>query len=93
MTEYIPLCNKKDVCYLVDKIFGTSNIFVNNETITLSQITDINTKLSNLIGGVMVSVLVSSGVDRGLEHRWDQTKDYEIDICFFSAALMRKSKE
>ena len=41
----------------------------------------------------MVSVLVSSGVDRGLEHRWGQTKDYESDICFFSAALMRKSKE
>jgi hypothetical protein len=41
----------------------------------------------------MVSVLVSSGVDRGLEHSWGQTKDYEIDICFFSAALMRKSKE
>ena len=44
------------------------------------------------IGGVMVSVLASSVVDRGL----GQTKDYAIDICCFSskhAALRRKSKD
>ena len=32
----------------------------------------------NRIGGVMVSVLVSSAVDRGFETRSGQTKDYEI---------------
>ena len=44
----------------------------------------------------MVSVLTSSAVDRGFEPRSGQTKDYEIDICCFSAkhtALRRKSKD
>ena len=48
------------------------------------------------IDGVMISVLVSSVVDRGFESRSGQTKDYEIDICWFSAkhtALRRKSKD
>ena len=47
------------------------------------------------IGDVMVSVLASSGVDRGFESRSGQTRDYEIGICCFSAkctALRRKSK-
>jgi hypothetical protein len=49
----------------------------------------------NHIGGVMVSVLASSVVDRGFEPRLGQTKDCEIGICCFSAkhaALRRKSK-
>jgi hypothetical protein len=33
----------------------------------------------------MVSMLVSSAVDRGFEHRSGQTKDYNIDISCFSA--------
>jgi hypothetical protein len=44
----------------------------------------------------MVSVLVSSVVDRGFAGPDHQTKDYEIGICFFSAnhaALMRKNKD
>jgi hypothetical protein len=44
----------------------------------------------------MVSVLVSTVVDRGFEPRSGQTKDYKIGICCFSAkhaALMRKSKD
>ena len=48
------------------------------------------------IGGVMVSVLASSAVDRGFEPRSGQTKDYKIGICCFSAkhaALRRKSKD
>jgi hypothetical protein len=35
-------------------------------------------------------------VDRGFEHRLGQTKNYQIDICCFSAkhaALRRKSKD
>ena len=46
----------------------------------------------NHINGVMVRVLASSAVDRGFE----QTKDYKIGICFFSAkhaALRRKRKD
>ena len=39
----------------------------------------------NHIGGVMVSVLASSVVDRGFDPRSGQTKDYKIDICCFSA--------
>ena len=44
----------------------------------------------------MVSVLVSSAVDRGFEPRSGQTKDYTIGISCFSAkhaALRRKSKD
>ena len=43
----------------------------------------------------MVSALASSAVDHGLGPRSDQTKDYKIGICCFSAkhaALRRKSK-
>jgi hypothetical protein len=50
----------------------------------------------NRIGGVMVSVLASSAVDRGFKPRSGQTKDYKIGICCFSAkhaALRRKSKD
>ena len=48
------------------------------------------------IGGIIVSVLASSVVDRGFEPRLGQTKDYQIGICCFSAkhaALRRKSKD
>ena len=50
----------------------------------------------NRIGGVMVSVLASSAVYRGIESRSGQTKDYEIGICCLSTkhtALRRKSKD
>ena len=46
----------------------------------------------NHTNGVMVSVLASSAVDYGFE----QTKDYKIGICCFSAkhaALRRKRKD
>ena len=49
----------------------------------------------NRIGGVMVSELASSAVDRGFKPRSGQTKDYKIGICYFSAKhapLRRKSK-
>ena len=44
----------------------------------------------------MVSVLLSSAVDRGFESRSGQPKDYRIGICCFSAkytSLRRKSKD
>ena len=44
----------------------------------------------------MVSVIVSSAVDREFEPRLGQTKDYEIGICCFSGkhpALRRKNKD
>ena len=44
----------------------------------------------------MASVLASSVVDHGFEYRSDQTKEYTIVICCFSAkhaALTRKSKD
>jgi uncharacterized membrane protein YgaE (UPF0421/DUF939 family) len=50
----------------------------------------------NRIGGVMVGVLVSSAVNREFEPRSDQTKDYKIGICSFSAkheALTNKNKD
>ena len=50
----------------------------------------------NRIGGILVSVLASSVVDRGFEPRSGQIKDYKIGICCFpgkQAALRRKSKD
>ena len=53
-------------------------------------------KCGNRIGGVMISVLTSSAVDRGFEPRSGKTKDYEIGICCSSTkhtALKEKRKE
>ena len=44
----------------------------------------------------MVSVFVSSAVDRGFEPRSGQTNDDEIGLCYYSAkhaALRSKSKD
>ncbi len=51
---------------------------------------------TDLIDGVMISVLVSSAVDRGFKPQSGQTKNYKIGICCFSAkhaALTRKNKD
>ena len=49
------------------------------------------------IGGVMVSVVTSSEVDRGLDPQSDQSTEYKIGVCVASplkhAALMSKSKD
>ena len=48
------------------------------------------------IGGIMVSVLASSAVDRGVKPQSGQTKEHQIGICCFStkhAVLRRKSKD
>ncbi len=50
----------------------------------------------NSIGGIMVSMLPSSAVDRRFEPQSGQTKDNKIGICCFSAkhtTLRRKSKD
>ena len=50
----------------------------------------------NSIIGVMVIVLASSAVDCAFESRKCQTKDFQIDICYFSVkyeALRKKSKD
>jgi hypothetical protein len=63
---------------LVWLIFWTSIIFLD---------------VMNRIGGVMVSVLASSAVDRWFEPRSDQTKDYDIGIyCFFAKHTALRSK-
>ena len=57
--------------------------------------TTLLTRIKTHIGGVMVSVLATSAVDRVFEPRSGQTEDYKIGICCFSAkhaALRRKSK-
>ena len=36
------------------------------------------------IGGVMITVLASSAIDRGCEPQSSQTRDYETSICRFS---------
>ena len=53
----------------------------------VNNLSEHHVKFINHIGGVMVSVLASSVqvVDRGFEPQSDQTKDYKIGICCFSA--------
>jgi hypothetical protein len=49
---------------------------------------------SNRIGDVIVSILTLSAVDHEIEPRSDETKDYTIVICCFSAkhgALRRRN--
>jgi tRNA U38,U39,U40 pseudouridine synthase TruA len=50
----------------------------------------------NRISGVMISVFVSSAVNRGFDPRSAQTKDYKFGICCFSAkhaTLKSKNKD
>ena len=56
---------------------------------------DFQYPLRNCIDRVIVSVFLSSSVDRGFKPQSDQTKEYKIGICCFSAkhgAIRRKSK-
>ena len=55
----------------------------------------VSCKLLNHIGGVMVSVLASTVVDRGFEFRMGQTKEYNIGMCCSAkhVTLRRKSKD
>lgn len=48
---------------------------------------------NNRIGVVMVSVLISNGVDRGFVHRSDQTKDYNTGFCCSQEAPLRHQEE
>ena len=48
------------------------------------------------MGGVVVSVLASSVVDRGFKSWLGQTKEFKIGICYFSvkhAVSRKKSKD
>ena len=50
----------------------------------------------NRFGGVMISMLASSKIDRGFEPRSGEIKEYEIGICCFStkhAAFRGNSKD
>ena len=63
---------------------------------TFSKLNELFCNYKYHIGGVIVSVLASSAVDRGFESRSGHTKDYEIGMCCLSAkhtALRRKSKD
>jgi hypothetical protein len=49
-----------------------------------------------MIDGLMVSILASSGIDPGFAPLLNQTKDYNIDVCWFSAkhaVLRSKNKD
>ena len=64
--------------------------------IPYEKMTRFHWKTTNRTGSVMIIVLASSVVDRGFEHRSDQTKDYKISICCYCAKhaeIRRKSKD
>jgi len=44
------------------------------------------------IGGVIVSVLASSVVDREFELESGQTKDYKIGICCYARSIKEKAQ-
>ena len=48
---------------------------------------------TNLIDGVLASVFASSVVDRGLQSRSSQAKDFKVGICCFSAKHIEHTKE
>lgn len=70
----------------------------NNQSYIIHWNNNIKLIFRNHIGRVMVCVLASSGVDRGFESRWDQTKNNNIWFVVYSistehAALSSKRKE
>jgi hypothetical protein len=73
----------------LDKARNTTRVLVHTFHVYFKSFT-------NRIGGMMVSVLVSSGVDRMLESRSGQTIDYKICMCSPSdnnATLKSKNKD
>jgi hypothetical protein len=93
MRFYMSQTQINAICSLTpNQQFYGNNKFIFNEMMTRSLV---GLFVANHIGGVMVSMLASSAVDRGFEPQSGQTKDYEIDICCFSAknALRSKSKD
>jgi hypothetical protein len=81
-------------------IYGTGGEHLvysfDNNNIESPSVTPAASPISNHIGGVMVSVLASSAVDRGFDPRSGQTKDYKIGNCCFSAKharIRRKSRQ
>ena len=79
--RHMKICNKNQYMYLKFTRLNSNHIL----SIT-----------ANRIGGIMVSVLASSAVDRGFKPQSGQTKDYEIGICCFSAThatLRRTSRD
>jgi hypothetical protein len=48
--------------------------------------------MENRIGGIIVSVLVSSAIDRGFEPRLGKTKDYD-KICILASPLSNKEQD
>ena len=54
--------------------------------VTASAVSKLFCCKGDCISGVMDSMISSSGcVDRGFNTRTGKTKDYRIDICYFSA--------
>ena len=63
------------------------------DLITSKIVCDSPTLHPNRIGGVMVSVLASSAVDRGFESRSVKPKTIKLVVVASHAALRRKSKD
>ena len=81
--------------YLFDVVIVTPRYSWNTSKVDVKH-QSINLYCANLISGVMVSIVASSGLDRGVKSWSGQTKDHKIGICCFSAkhsALMRKRQD
>ena len=74
----------------------TLSIVIYVDNICIYWETDQKCSPKTLISSVIVSVLASSAVDRGLESRSGQTKDYQLVFVVYNAKhaeLRRKSKD
>jgi hypothetical protein len=91
---YMYLWYRHDDCFLFSvNLFKwfTQNLFLYSIAFEFSHVI-----YALWYSGVMVSVIVSSGVDRGFELRSGQTRCYDIGMCCFSvkhAALKIKCKD
>jgi hypothetical protein len=74
----------------------TLSIVIYVDNICIRWETDQKCSSKTLIGSVIVSALAASAVDRGLDSRSGQTKDYQIVFVAYNAKhaeLRRKSKD
>ena len=68
-----------------DLLFCSLHMDLFNVHLTTTSINESSSYKKKSASGVIVGLLIWSKVDCGLEPLSDQTKDYKIDICCFSA--------
>jgi predicted oxidoreductase len=76
------MMDHSDTLFCNARGFNQSNVAIIFKLAIIGHVQCLNI-FKKRIGGVMISVLASSAVDRGFESLSSQTKDYEIGMCLF----------